>query len=141
MTVTRSARQRQLGLCLALLVCLAPTTGCTFIGAGIGAATSHTERIKVAPDTPMPATGEEIRVLTAKTGSPDEWIEGRYRGVREGALIMSTETGERAVSFDAVRELRVVRGSEVGAGAAAGAALDLFVVFLAYESTRDLHYK
>jgi hypothetical protein len=89
---------------------------------------------------PSPAIGEEIRVWV--TWREDVWLEGLFRGVREGDVIVLTRTGEHAVNLGAIREMRVNRpvrsktGSYWAAGLAVGAVLDVVVVVVAAANLR-----
>lgn len=130
---------RQSGLCLALLAPLATTTGCSLFGGAIGAATPRTEPMKVGLNGPLPAIGEEVSVLVKGAGGFNEWIDGRYEGVREGALLLSTDGGERAIAFGSIRKLRVHRGTYVKEGFGVGLLIDAVVILLGVAVVTSAH--
>jgi hypothetical protein len=121
------------------------------IGLGIGAATDRRFDVKEQEMTvrvtdsqpsqspsplPSPAIGEDIRVWV--TWQQDVWVEGRFRGVRDGDVIVLTGSGEHAVNLGAIREMRVNRpvrvtssGSYWARGLAIGGVIDLTLIFIA----------
>jgi hypothetical protein len=108
----------RLGLYLTLLVPLATATGCTHEGGAIGAGAPRSEPMKVGLDGPLPAIGEEISLLvTRPAGSPHEslepvWLKGRYLGIRDDALLLKTNGGERAIALGSIRKLVIRRASD-----------------------------
>lgn len=113
-------------LSFALVALVATSSGCTLILGGVGAGTPRSERVTVTPDRPLPddVRGEDVRVRYRGEDRQDVWLEGRCHGVRDGALIVSNDTGDHAIALDSVREVRVQRGDYLARGLAVGAAID-----------------
>lgn len=123
---------------LALLALLATSTGCGLIGMGVGSAVPRSETIVVTSETPLPEIGERVRVHVTRAGGSDEWIAGRYDGVREGAFIVSNSSGEHAIVIGSIREIEKRRGSYWGTGLAIGVVIDVIVTGALVAAAVDL---
>jgi hypothetical protein len=125
-----------------LVALLATSSGCSAIGLGIGAATTRPEQVIVTPTGPLPedVRYEKVRVGYRADDRKDEWIEGRYQGVRDGTLISSNDTGEHAIPLTSVREVRVKGGSYWATGLIVGAVIDVALVVITVVSVNDTHF-
>lgn len=106
-------------LALATLSC-----GCTVLGAAAGAGMPHYE--PTAWPHERVARGSEVRVRVRAVGADSarvREIDGRYGGVRDGALVLMDDAGEIPLRDVAGVETR--EGSEWKKGLLLGAVVDV----------------
>jgi hypothetical protein len=93
-----------------LVALLATSTGCcSSIGMGLGTAVGAgvPRYSTIEANDPRLSTDENVQVRATGGAS----VEGRYVGVRDGALIVSNDSGEHAIAPETIRELRVKNGT------------------------------
>jgi hypothetical protein len=123
---------RRVATCATTACLLAATPSCTLAGALIGSAEPRYATELPTPDAAeqrgQPLTvGDGVRLKMVGTSG---WVRGKYRGDRNGALLLGSDGVDEAIPYDQIRILQVERGSYAGEGLAIGLAVDLVVVIV-----------
>lgn len=113
-----------------MLCVLAATPSCTAVGAVVGFAVPHYATETPAPDATDQSSrplkiGDDVRL---KTVGGSDWVHGKYRGERGGALLLGNREGEQSIAHDQISILQIKRGNYSDEGAVIGLGVDMVVI-------------